>query len=210
MKTQVNKEHYVSKSYDDFFRFISYQTQIECILNKNPKKILEVGIGNGTLANYLKNNSYSVTTCDIDKELNPDKIGDIKKLPFKNNSFDTVVCFEVLEHLKWKDFERSIKELNRVSSKWIIISIPYSCLSFSFWTKFPLSNFIKKPFVSTCIRIPKFYVKHKFDGEHYWEAGKKGYSLYKIQKKVKKIVNIENEFYNPLNPYHEFFILKKN
>jgi ubiquinone/menaquinone biosynthesis C-methylase UbiE len=144
------------------------------------------------------------------KKLEPDFVEDVRNLPFKDNKFDLVTCFEVLEHLPWEDLEKAISELKRVSKNKIIISIPYSCLSFSFWTKFPLSNYIKKPRIDFCFRLPKFYEKHKFDGEHYWEAGKKDFSLNKLRYKLKKNSQIESEHYSCLNPYHQFFILKKN
>jgi hypothetical protein len=44
MKVQVSKEHYNPNEYDDFFRFISYQKQIELIIKQKPKNILEIGV----------------------------------------------------------------------------------------------------------------------------------------------------------------------
>lgn len=209
MAIQVRKEHYTSKKYDDFFRFISYQKQIELIIQSNPKSTLEIGVGNKTVSNYLKNNGLNLTTCDFDKNLNPDKVGDILKLPFKKNKFELLVCFEVLEHLPWESLDLALFKLNRVSSKKVIISVPYSCISFNFWTKFPLSNYLKKPFLALSLRIPKFYKRHKFDGEHHWELGKHNFSKNKFKKKVSKYFKIVSEEYSPLNPHHQFFILKK-
>ena len=56
------------------------------------------------------------------------------------------------------------------------------------------------------VKIP-FPRKHKFDGEHDWEIGKKGYSLSKIRKILSKYFIVEKEFYPPENMWHYFFIL---
>lgn len=47
--------------------------------------------------------------------------GDIHKLPFKNSSFDLVLCSEVLEHVL--DPELAFKELVRVSKKYLLLSV---------------------------------------------------------------------------------------
>lgn len=44
--------------------------------------------------------------------------------PFKNESFDLVTSLEVLEHLPQEDFKRGISELQRVSKKYILITVP--------------------------------------------------------------------------------------
>ena len=47
--------------------------------------------------------------------------GDIHRLPFKNNSFDLVLCSEVLEHVL--DPELAFKELVRVSKKYLLLTV---------------------------------------------------------------------------------------
>jgi SAM-dependent methyltransferase len=95
---QVSQNHYYS-DYDSIDRFISYFYQTDLIKTLQPQSILEVGVGNKTLTNYLKQYGYSVTTCDFDKKLAPDYVADIRALPFEDASFDAVLAFEVLEHL---------------------------------------------------------------------------------------------------------------
>ena len=103
IEQKVGKSHY--KNYDDFNRFISYFNQIESIKKTNPDNILEIGVGNNTLSTYLRSKGFDLTTCDFDESLKPDIVADIRKLPFEENQFDTVVAFEILEHLKFKEFE---------------------------------------------------------------------------------------------------------
>ena len=47
-----------------------------------------------------------------------------RKLDFDGNSFDTVTCLEVLEHLE--DPQQALKELVRVSRKRVIITVPFN------------------------------------------------------------------------------------
>ncbi len=48
--------------------------------------------------------------------------GSIYELPYKDNSWDLVLCTEVLEHLE--DPEKALAELFRVSKKYILLSVP--------------------------------------------------------------------------------------
>ena len=48
--------------------------------------------------------------------------GDVTRLPYPDNHFDLVLCNEVLEHLEHP--EAALKEVIRVSSKHIILSVP--------------------------------------------------------------------------------------
>ena len=87
MEPQVNKEHYFRKKYDDLERFISYFYQTDLARSLEPKKILEIGMGSGFFSDYLKKLGYSVTTCDFDKNLDPDIVADIRSLPIQNGEF---------------------------------------------------------------------------------------------------------------------------
>ena len=202
-KIQVNKNHYDFSKYVNKERFMSYYYQLKYIYNLNSKNILEIGPGNNFLKNNLKEH-FNIKTLDIDQNLKPDFVGSIDKIPLKNNSFDLIVCFQVLEHLPFNKFEVALKELKRVSRKDVLISLPYSGEDIGFQLKIPFLGIF-----SISKRISKFYKKHKFDGQHYWEIGKKGYSKSKIIKILKKYFIIK-EIKNPYeNKYHIFFKLRK-
>lgn len=159
-KTQVSEKHY-SETYDYINRFISYFYQIDSIRKlKNVNSVLEVGVGNKTVSNYLKTNGYKVTTCDFDKTLNPDKVADVRNLPFKNKQFDAVLCAEVLEHIPLKDLPKALSELSRVSKKYIIVSVPYYCAYFEHHFKFSIGHFSKS--FDFAIKIPYFFLKPNF------------------------------------------------
>jgi len=50
---------------------------------------------------------------------------DIQRLPFKNDSFDITVCTEVLEHLPEAVLQKGVQELQRVSRKYVLVTVPY-------------------------------------------------------------------------------------
>lgn len=205
-KIQVSKQHYLSSDYGSKERWISYWYQIKEILDTKPRRVLEVGVGNKTVSDYLKRIGLNVTTCDFDSTLNPDVIASVLDLPFKDNKFDTVLCAEVLEHLEFKDFVKALKELRRVSSKWIIITIPHISAT-HFYIGFKTMPFISKKEILINVDFP---LKHHFEGEHYWEIGKKGYHIDKIQKYFKKANLFLEKSYRPIeNPAHHFFTLSK-
>ena len=207
---QVESKHYFNRNYDTLGRFISYFYQIESILKTNSNKILEIGVGNKIVNNYLKNLGLNVECCDFDSNLKPDKVGDIRKLPFKDSQFDTVVAFEVVEHIPFADFEKSLSELYRVSRKNVIISMPYSCMAFEVVTKLSIAYF--RPLLRFLFRIPYFFIKielNEKNKEHYWAMGRKNYPKRRIKKKIRKYFSIIREFQPLLNSQHYFFILEK-
>lgn len=201
---QVNKEHYNFGTYCGPDRWGSYYYQIKEILHQKRKNILEIGGGDGVLRSYLQNNSdIQYKSLDIAEDLKPDIIGSIEDIPIKDNEFDTVCAFEVLEHLPFDKFETALKELKRVSKGTVILSLPHFGPMISFSLKIP---FIKeKRFAFKILYHPT----HQFNGEHYWEIGKKGYKIGKIKKIIEKYFTIENDYIPFENRYHHFFILKK-
>lgn len=179
-QVQVESSHY-NWRYDNLKTWTSFYYQIDNILkhtDKEKDKILEIGIGNGFVTDKLRKLGFNVTTVDFDKNLNPDIIADIRNLPFDDHSFDTVCAFEVLEHLPFSDFDAALRELKRVANKKILVSLPYS--NFTFWLGLKFFPYIKAKQLE--INIPHSFRKHKFNGEHYWELGKRGFSIKKIIK----------------------------
>lgn len=92
------------------------------------RTILDVGCGNGAFLNSLPD-KYQTIGLDSSREalkhVRTKAIhGDIASLPFESASFDLVTCLEVLEHLPLTIFERALSEIERVSRKYILISVP--------------------------------------------------------------------------------------
>lgn len=203
MKKQVDKDHYDFLKYVNKSRFMSYYYQIKNILELKPNSVLEVGCGNNFLKNFF-DKSITYKTLDFDSELKPDYIGSVTQMPIGDKKFDIICCFQVLEHLTFDKFEKALAEIHRVSKKHVLLSLPYSALTFKFELKLPFIKGLKLK-----LDIPKFYKIHKFDGEHYWEIGKRGYSLNKIKNIIRKYFVIEGVYNQYENPYHMFFRLRK-
>lgn len=96
------------------------QDLVRKLLKKS--KILDIGCGE----NKIVPNAIGL---DVYPYKGVNKIGNAEKLPFKNESFDTVTMLEVIEHLK--NPERALKEIHRVLKKGgqVIISTPNVTLS---------------------------------------------------------------------------------
>ena len=206
MKYQIEPSHYFKPSYDTKKRFISYWHQITELIQLKPSSILEIGIGNGLVSNYLKQRGYNVTTMDIDPRLNPDVTASIDFIPFMDESFDVVACFEVLEHLPYEKFTISLKELHRVSQRYVVLSLPDATLAYPLYIYVPKIGEIRKLIQLPRLRTPK----HVFDGQHYWEIGKAGYTPERITKDIKRVGFTLIKTYRIFEvPYHRFFVLKK-
>lgn len=205
-KKQVASSHYFNLKYDSKARWTSYWYQIFEVLNTKPKKVLEIGVGNKVVSDYLRKTGVSIKTCDFDASLKPDYVADILDLPLKDNSYDTILCAEVLEHLPFKSFNLALKELKRVSRDKIILTLPHFSLT-NLYFGFKFIPFLSKKELTKKIDFP---LEHHFTGEHYWEIGKKSYSLSFIKDNIKKTgLMIEKDYYLKENPYHHFFVLQK-
>jgi len=206
MKSQVEPNHYFNESYDSKERFISYWHQINEIINLKPKKVLEIGIGNRFVSKYLKERKVNVLTLDIDKKLNPDIVGSVLDVPFPDNSFEVVACYEILEHIQHKNFKKALSEIFRVSKSYAILSLPDASRIYRVYVQIPKIGVVKRLISWPRLKNPI----HKFNREHYWEIGKAGYPLSKITKDIESSgFNIKKTYRIFENPCHRFFILKK-
>lgn len=108
---------------------------------ENPQ-ILSAGCGRGLIDYWLINVfGYNVVLLDSSKKcinnlrsafrkVNKDKFqlchASMLDIPYPDNSFDLVWNEGVLEHFQQDDYERAIKEMVRISRKYILIDVPYA------------------------------------------------------------------------------------
>lgn len=88
------------------------------------EKVLDAGCGTGYLLNFVMGEKRKGTGLDLSgqavkraRKLFPRHRflkGDLTALPFGGGEFDKVFCFNVIEHLKKKDQEKALEELERV------------------------------------------------------------------------------------------------
>lgn len=104
-----------------------HQKVLDLMEGKNGR-LLDAGAGTGELSKALSDMGFSVSSCDI-------ALGDFKygkcrkvdlngKMPYGENSFDHMVCSEVLEHVE--NPHNLLREANRVLKKGgcLVISTP--------------------------------------------------------------------------------------
>ncbi len=96
-------------------------------IDRNFKNILDVGCASGWMANEVSKIFPAAKITGVDaygKAINYGKrvyphikfrMADAHKLPFKANSFDLVICYEVIEHLV--DPPKALQEIKRVLKK---------------------------------------------------------------------------------------------
>lgn len=209
-EVQVKKDHYFKKKYDDLSRFISYFYQVDLSSDLDPRRILEIGKGNGFFSDYMKKLGYAVTTCDFDANLKPDVVADVRQLPFKDGEFDLITAFEILEHIPFEDVPKALAGLKRVSSRYAVISLPYKSTGLEFVFRFPgVRTIFKKLFLNIFLRIPLKFGGIKVSGQHYWEIDLWNYRLSKVRAEIAKHFNILKEVRPIMNHYHHFFVLEK-
>ena len=101
--------------------------------------ILDIGCGDGVKMNYFKKlgTTKEVIGLDIAESILKDKpnriYADAQYLPFKSNTFDSIICSEVLEHLPnpelcIKDIHRVLKREGFVFFSTPVLNIPFPIL----------------------------------------------------------------------------------
>jgi SAM-dependent methyltransferase len=201
-KPQVDPVHYDGLRYDTRERFASYWHQVDQVLRRSPRDVLEIGIGNGFLHQYLRSKGVAVRTLDFDARLVPDVVGSVLELPFTNASFELVCCFETLEHLPWETFAQAIRQLARVSKRWVLLSLP----DITPYVRVDIERTNRKQIIRTLRDLPNRRPReHVFDGQHYWEIGAKGFPFERIVAEIERAgLVVEEELRVFELPYHRY------
>ena len=182
---KFNKKYFTSGYYKNYKEILAGWVRpiakriYRMLENKKPAKILDVGCGFGDLLAELQN-KYNFSVRGI--EYSPYAIkksrlsvrkkirkGNILKLPFNKNSFDAVICFDVVPHLNLEGTTRAIKNLIKVSKKYIFFSSVYR---HSIWAsqklnpdKLRISALSQKEYIDLFLKNGARFVK-KFYGEN--------------------------------------------
>lgn len=92
--------------------------------------VLDVGARDGYFASLLTSSFSSVVALDLNKPEIADQgvmsvKGDVTSLEFSDNSFDAVVCTEVLEHIPPGMLTTACDELSRVAKQYVLVGVPF-------------------------------------------------------------------------------------
>lgn len=196
---------YLTLRYSSKSRWLSYWYQISAALEISPEDILVVGKGSGVTDNTLKlitGGKIKVVTVDIDPSVSPDIVGSVTELAFDDGTFDVAICCQVLEHIPFEMFPVALRELQRVISRRLVLSLPHARKFFRLSVSLPYLGekdmIVKYPFTKKSIRSKN----------HFWEIGRP-VSRREVVKEIGRYFEIEKEFLNEINGSHRFFILKK-
>lgn len=202
---QVESSHYSFERYFYKGRWMSYWYQAKEIISRpDIKSVLDIGPGTDFLRIILAIHRPDITyhALDIAEDVKPDIVGGVTKIPISDNTYDVVCAFQVLEHIKFEDFETAVSEMKRVAKQFVFMSLPHFGPSIEFHLKVP---FLPRIQIAAKIPFPK---KHTFGGQHYWEIGKKGYAPSNIRAAIQNHLTIVDEYVPFENQYHRFFITK--
>lgn len=201
MGSQEPIKHYY-EGYDTLTRFVSYYYQTKLVKDLKPSTVLEIGVGNKTVTNYLTQNGHSVKTCDVNPSLQPDIVCDIRELDVKG--FDAVIAYEVLEHLPFDDVGKALANLAKASKKYVIISVPYCSLYLDVVFKVPFRHCF-----DLFLRLP-LPLKINPLGQHQWEIGRRGYPLRKVRALLQEHFIIKQEIRSIIDAGKYYFVMEKN
>lgn len=162
---QYTRRDYLTRFFDFAEWFVLYNI-VKDAVELNPSSILDIGIGNGLLSSLLKDSVESYVTFDINENLKPDLVGDIRKHHSSlDNMYDLAVCTQVLEHIEFSDVPQCLRNICgylRERGR-LIVSVPHQKLYFMWMIP------TNKPYIIT---MPRFFMKRSIDVHHKWEIGR--------------------------------------
>ncbi|MEK6644163.1 MAG: glycosyltransferase [Planctomycetota bacterium] len=111
-----------------------YQMQVRAdvlsLLPKNVRSVLDIGCGDGFVTNELPE-QLSIIGVDISTEALkyvkwPTLVSSATHLPFADGQFDLVMANDVLEHFNESTRAAAIKEIRRVSNRYVLLTCPHN------------------------------------------------------------------------------------
>jgi len=96
------------------------------------RSILDVGCGTGDVVRAITDARPGISSVGCDSSPSalaraPGRVvrAGLPELPFRDKSFDLLLCLEVLEHIAEASYAASLRELERLAGRYIIIGVPY-------------------------------------------------------------------------------------
>lgn len=199
----IPREHYTEDGYDSLGRFVSYWHQIDEVRRSEARSVLEIGVGNGFVSNYLRDRGFDVVTLDVNAQLSPDVVGSITAIPFRDASFDVVTACEVLEHLPQECVAEALREMRRVARTGAVVSVPNRRVVY------PVQLTIPRVGVRRWLLRRHVTPSRHLCRDHRWEIGDGRVSVAQVRQWIAAAGFILDRDYRPFeNTLHHFFVLR--
>ena len=212
---KINRGKFLTPAHAD-----SYLLQMQAIEGlKDVSSILEIGPGESYAAKNLRDVGYHYDTLDFEDAHGPTIKADFGSLDPASISrrYDLTCAFQVLEHFPYCDFTRHLETLGALSTRYVFISLPYSCKGFSLKLNFQSGQW-KRIIRQLDFYIPTGLPNRKYREEymqefpwavHFWEIGRKGYSLKTVLHDIESCgLDVIRRFHSP-NAFHYFILCRK-
>lgn len=120
---------------DEIYNATEQKERLNWIKENASGRVLEVGSATGYVLNYIASSDRIDSCTGIELDVHRTRyskkrypfcefvVGDGRSLPFKDNSFDTVVVSEILEHVEYEHARVILAEACRVGSK-VLVTVP--------------------------------------------------------------------------------------
>lgn len=89
-------------------------------------KILDAGCGEGVLVEKYREMGYDIRGLDLNYSSEYVTKGNLLNIPFENETFDIILCLDVIEHLNIEDQVPALREIRRILKKggMVLLAVP--------------------------------------------------------------------------------------
>jgi magnesium-protoporphyrin O-methyltransferase len=130
---------------------IAAKQVVDWVKSDRSHTVLDSGCGTGNLSIELANHGFEVDAFDVSPQMIhfarysaagrtrgiPPRfnVGDISALDGQENSYDLVVCLDVLFHYPYEEVVQMLEKLTRLAAKKVVISFALRTTTNDFWMK---------------------------------------------------------------------------
>ncbi len=202
----LSRDAFLADAYFTPEQLWSFAEQIYHLHRAAPRRLIEVGVGNGFVSQFMRSMGINVLTCDINPNLNPDLLVSVTDLDrhITPGEYDLISCCEVMEHMPFEQFEEAMRKFSCLSEN-LFLTLPVYGWKFGFALRLSLKSrvrWISRWFAwrsSSYTLIPM----------HYWEVGSQR------ETQHRRLLSVLNRYYGSVesnifrfNPYHRYYLCR--
>ncbi len=176
----------------DFINWYRYFFILKELGRFEPKRVLEIGPGEGTIKRVFEPYAEVYETMDMNPKLNPTYTTDILvRVSAAKEKFDAVVAADILEHIQFEELEKAFTNIRFYlkDDGRALITIPHRASNFLLMTPTQIPRAFRVPtgFLSPGAFYRRF-IKRKIwiDPDHQWEIGDGKHKIKDVENIIKK------------------------